>query len=92
MCWTVGWLLQRETGSHEIIFTNVYVLTTVATVMLLRDFCSYGLVFMSMCVYYFILPVTVDGQFTNRTNKNTIQHHIRKLCVDTTLSNQVTAK
>jgi hypothetical protein len=38
--------------SYSIIFMNVCVVTTVAMVMLLRDFRPYGIIFMTMYVYY----------------------------------------
>jgi hypothetical protein len=60
--------------------------------MLLKDFRSYGIVSMTMCVYYFRLPVIVDEQFTSRANKNPIQHYTIRLRVDTTYLNQVTRR
>jgi hypothetical protein len=36
-----------------IIFMNVCIVTTVAMLMLLRDFGPYGTTFMTMCVHYF---------------------------------------
>jgi hypothetical protein len=35
------------------IFTNVYVVITVTMAMLLKDFLPYGVIFMTVCVYYF---------------------------------------
>jgi hypothetical protein len=43
--------LLRDFGPYLIIFTNtVYVLITVAMVMLLRDFWPYGKIFLYVCV------------------------------------------
>jgi hypothetical protein len=33
--------------------------------MPLRDFGTYGIIFMTMCVYYFRFSVILDGQFSS---------------------------
>jgi hypothetical protein len=40
---------------------NVCVVITVATVMLLRDFAPYGIIFIIVCVYYLIFPSFLTG-------------------------------
>jgi hypothetical protein len=57
-CWLVAWwvgdhLLSRDFGPYVMIFMNVCVVITVAMVMVLRDFESHGIIFMSMYVNYF---------------------------------------
>jgi hypothetical protein len=41
------------------------VVITVAMVMLLRDFRPYGMLFMTMCLYYFRFAVILDGKSTS---------------------------
>jgi hypothetical protein len=43
----------------------VCVVITTAMVMLLRDFGAYGIMFMTMSVYYFRLFVILDGKFAS---------------------------
>jgi hypothetical protein len=52
--WLVGdHLPLRDFGPYGIIFINVCVVMTVATVMLLKDFWPYWIKFMAVCVYCF---------------------------------------
>jgi hypothetical protein len=46
-------LLSGNFVPYVTIFMNVRVVVTIAMLMLLRDFGSYRIIFMSMCVYYF---------------------------------------
>jgi hypothetical protein len=43
----------------------VCVVITTTMVMLLRDFGAYGIMFMTMSVYYFRLLVILDGKFAS---------------------------
>jgi hypothetical protein len=46
-------VLLRDFGPYGIIFMNVFVVITVAMVMMFGDFGPHGIIFMTMCVYYF---------------------------------------
>jgi hypothetical protein len=42
---------------------NMCVVITVTMIMLLRDFGPYGIIFTTMCIYYFSVAVFLDGLF-----------------------------